>query len=58
MKEKGRTSFLKKRSKKRLTVSGSAGAPRRPARLRATGKSFLLLFFKKEVLPFLHVAEA
>jgi hypothetical protein len=44
--KKGRTSFLKKRSKKLLHVglSGATGA-------RASGKSFLVLFFKKELLP-------
>jgi hypothetical protein len=45
-----RPSFLKKRSKKLLPL-GARGqfriGPRTP-----TGKSFLLLFFKKEGLPF------
>jgi hypothetical protein len=43
---KGSASFLKKRSKKRL--------PLEPGRAEWTpmDKSFLLLFFKKEALPF------
>jgi len=41
--EEERTSFLKKRSKKLLTVGRAVNSP------RASGnKSFLLLFFKKE----------
>jgi hypothetical protein len=39
---------LKKRTKKLLSVSGSAGAPWEAVRLRETDKSFLLLFCKKE----------
>jgi hypothetical protein len=50
MKE-GRSSFLKKRSKKLLSVSCGAGVPRGASRLRATDKSLLLLFFRKEDLP-------
>jgi hypothetical protein len=42
---------LKKRSKKLLSVSGGTEPTRVDLRLRAMGKSFLLLFFKKEVLP-------
>jgi photosystem II stability/assembly factor-like uncharacterized protein len=38
-----RPSFLKKRSKKLLPIGSGAAAPRAP-----TGKSFLVLFFKKE----------
>jgi hypothetical protein len=38
-------SFLKKRTKKLLSVAGAAGRK---------GKSFLLLFCKKEDLPFAH----
>jgi hypothetical protein len=40
--------FLQKSTKKLLSVSGSAGRSRRDSVLRETGKSFLLLFFKKE----------
>jgi hypothetical protein len=43
---------LKKRSKKLLPGSGSAGASRVASRLRAPGKTFFLLFFKKEDLPY------
>jgi hypothetical protein len=42
---------LKKRSKKLLSISGGAGAPRVAAGPWATGRGFLLLFFKKEDLP-------
>jgi hypothetical protein len=49
---KRRTSFLKKRSKKLLSVSLGAGA-----RWRLSGEGFLLLFFKKEVLPFLRLKQ-
>jgi hypothetical protein len=41
-----RSSFLKKRSKKLLTLGGYGAGPR-----RQKGKSFLVLFFKKEQLP-------
>jgi hypothetical protein len=41
---------LKKRTKKRLSVSGSAGASLVGSGQRAICKSFLLLFFKKEGL--------
>jgi multidrug efflux system outer membrane protein len=46
--ENGRPSFLKKRSKKLLSVAPATGFPRLNSRLRATSKSFLVLFFKKE----------
>jgi hypothetical protein len=46
-KKKARTSFLKKRSKKLLLVWAE---PIRAGRSQMF-KSFLLLFFKKEVLP-------
>jgi hypothetical protein len=44
-------SFLKERTKKLLQIAGgnSLNAGRRT--LASMGKSFLLLFFKKEVLP-------
>jgi hypothetical protein len=41
---------LKKRSKKLLSVSGGTGAQDVAPAERAMSKSFLLLFFKKEVL--------
>jgi hypothetical protein len=50
--EKKRCSFLKKRTKKLLSVSGSALPPRVGMVQRAMCKSFLLLFFKKEDLIF------
>jgi hypothetical protein len=43
---------LKKRTKKLSSVSGASGAARVAAVQRATDKSFLLLFFKKEDFPF------
>jgi hypothetical protein len=42
---------LKKRTKKLLTVTGSINAGWLTWRSEAIGKSFLLLFFKKEELP-------
>jgi hypothetical protein len=42
---------LKKGTKKLLFVSGSIAPARATPLPRATDKSFLLLFFKKEVLP-------
>jgi len=42
---------LKKRTKKLLLVSGGTNASHLAYMLRATGKSFLFLFFKKEILP-------
>jgi hypothetical protein len=45
---KARTSFLKKSSKKLLLLRTALVSPP-PAQIT---KSFLLLFFKKEVLPF------
>jgi len=41
--QKGRSSFLKKRSKKPLSLGARGAAPR-----ALECKSFLLLFFKKE----------
>jgi hypothetical protein len=43
--KEGRSSFLKKRSKKLLTSWREAAATRTPQ-----SKSFLVLFFKKELL--------
>jgi hypothetical protein len=55
--KEGSSSFLKKRTKKLLPLAGSTqfANPRRP--LAASSKSFLLLFFKKEVLPYSPAAE-
>jgi hypothetical protein len=47
----GSSSFLKKRTKKLLFVSGSTNAPWLIYVSEATDKSFLVLFFKKELLP-------
>jgi hypothetical protein len=44
------SSFLKKRTKKLLSVTGNTNARWSNQKLAASGKSFLLLFFKKEVL--------
>jgi hypothetical protein len=46
-----RTSFLKKRSKKRLLIASIRRAKWANAVPPVTDKSFLLLFFKKEELP-------
>jgi hypothetical protein len=51
LKEKERTSFLKKRSKKLLLIAASRPFKWANAVLPLIDKSFLLLFFKKEVLP-------
>jgi hypothetical protein len=45
--EKESSSFLKKRTKKLCTLAAAF-----PERLGPECKSFLLLFFKKEVLPY------
>jgi hypothetical protein len=45
------SSFLKKRTKKLLSVSGGTGTDYLGPTPRATVKSFLVLFFKKELLP-------
>jgi hypothetical protein len=50
MKE-GSISFLKKRNKKLLFVARGAGGHREPIMVRQGSKSFLVLFFKKELLP-------
>jgi hypothetical protein len=42
---KGSASFLKKRSKKLLSIGAQSVGP------GSKGRSFLLLFFKKEALP-------
>jgi hypothetical protein len=42
------SSFLKKRTKKLLFLSGGAGGPCLGPDLGATNKSFLVLVFKKE----------
>jgi hypothetical protein len=51
MKE-GKSSFLKKRTKKLLHVRGSAGRAALTRWVAAIGKSFLVLFFKKERFSF------
>jgi hypothetical protein len=48
---KGSSSFLKERSKKLLLVASSSLIKRANAVPRAIDKSFLVLFFKKELLP-------
>jgi hypothetical protein len=48
--KKGSISFLKKRNKKLLSVARRCRAPRVNAMLPETDKSFLVLFFKKELL--------
>jgi hypothetical protein len=50
--EKKGCSFLKKRTKKLLDVSCGTERACADRRLRAMRKSFLLLFFKNEGLPF------
>jgi hypothetical protein len=47
--KKGSASFLKKRSKKLLSV-GACPRPAARSKPRSAFKSFLLLFFKKEAL--------
>jgi hypothetical protein len=49
--KKESTSFLKKRSKKLLLIAAGFRFKRANSVLHATDKSFLLLFFKKELLP-------
>jgi hypothetical protein len=50
---KGRTSFLKKRSKKLLFITGDTEATHLGKQQQASSKSFLVLFFKKERSSFL-----
>jgi hypothetical protein len=50
--EIGRTSFLKKRSKKLLTIASPRRLEQEAVMLPVTDKSFLVLFFKKELLSF------
>jgi hypothetical protein len=45
------SSFLKKGTKKLLLMSGSMGAPTLDDTSEAISESFLVLFFKKELLP-------
>jgi hypothetical protein len=49
--KEGRSSFLKKRSKKLLSVKGGTRLAHWHRLSDAMSKSFLLLFFKKEDLP-------
>jgi hypothetical protein len=51
MKKEGSISFLKKRNKKLLTVACTIRAQWAAAMLPKIDKSFLVLFFKKELLP-------
>jgi len=51
--EKVSSSFLKKRTKKLLSVTGGTQLAKLNHPPDAISKSFLLLFFKKEVLSFL-----
>ncbi|HTZ71796.1 MAG TPA: hypothetical protein VMB71_14160 [Acetobacteraceae bacterium] len=48
--KEGSISFLKKRNKKLLTLAPGSGAKWVASALAATDKSFLVLFFKKELL--------
>jgi hypothetical protein len=50
---KGSSCFLKKRTKRLLSVALRSGPWREPPAEREIDKSFLVLFFKKELLPFL-----
>jgi hypothetical protein len=50
--KKGRTSFLKKRSKKLLLIASSRRFKSANWMQLVTDKSFLVLFFKKELLSF------
>jgi hypothetical protein len=50
---KANSSFLKKRTKKLLSIAGGTVLALLNRRQDAIDKSFLLLFFKKEVLPVL-----
>jgi hypothetical protein len=54
--KEGRSSFLKKRSKK-LLLAGIRGPSPNGLRMPRS-KNFLVLFFKKEQLPFLHLPSA
>jgi hypothetical protein len=47
----GSSSFLKKRTKKLLSVAPGMGATRVASRVRVGNKIFLVLFLKKELLP-------
>jgi hypothetical protein len=49
--DKTSSSFLKKRTKKILSVMGNTGLAYLRCPLDPISKSFLLLFFKKEELP-------
>ncbi|HTZ72025.1 MAG TPA: hypothetical protein VMB71_15315 [Acetobacteraceae bacterium] len=55
-KRQERTSFLKKRSKRLLSVAFTSQAKPAATVLPVTGKSFFVLFFKKELLLFQRVA--
>jgi hypothetical protein len=49
--KEGSSSFLKKRTKKLLSVSGSMRGQRLSSVVAPRDKGFLVLFFKKELLP-------
>jgi hypothetical protein len=55
---KASSSFLKKRTKKLLSVKGGTGLAHLNRLLAAISKSFLLLFFKKEGLSYLRSSAA
>jgi len=49
--QQGSSSFLKKRTKKLLLLGGGTEAQFLARPSEASSKSFLVLFFKKEILP-------
>jgi hypothetical protein len=53
--KKASSSFLKKRTKKLLTVAARIGFALLSCERAANSKSFLVLFFKKELLSFFQV---
>jgi len=55
--EQGSSSFLKKRSKKLLLLAARVRFKTVSEVLPLTEKSFLVLFFKKELLPSVHTRE-
>jgi hypothetical protein len=52
VRKEGISSFLKKSTKKLLLNWVTPGVPLGARRLPETNKSFLVLFFKKELLPY------
>jgi hypothetical protein len=57
-KQESKASFLKKRSKKLLSVARSLRVKWEISMLPETDRSFLVLFFKKELLSYLPAAKA